>query len=193
MGQELRLQKGTYLRQGIYFLGELHSEDISWFIKAGHKVEMPAGGTLIKKGENIKALFLLVEGELSVHINQKHSENLRKIAHLKAGDIVGELSFLDSSPPNATVKAATDAVLLAIPRHILEEKLDTDIGFSARFYRGVGVLLASRLRKTVKQLGHPLEQQSSDQLLEKQLEQTHDLGIAQDWFAYLHEKLLAKE
>ena len=68
---------------------------------------------------------------------------------IKLGEIMGEMSFIDSAPPSATVQAVEASVVLAIPRKRLSAKLADDIGFAARFYRALSVLLANRLRTIV--------------------------------------------
>lgn len=70
----------------------------------------------------------------------------RHIATLYAGELVGEMSFVDRHPPSATVTAGVKSSVLAIHKTALTEKIENDRGFGARFYKGVSVLLAGRLR-----------------------------------------------
>src|SRR5207245_5371051 len=60
----------------------------------------------------------------------------------------GEISFVDSRPPSATVTAITDSVVGAVPIEALEHKLKRDAPFAARFYKAIAVALADRLRVT---------------------------------------------
>ena len=122
-------------------LGELSDEDVQWIVSAGLRREVRAGSTLIAGGELPTALFMILEGELAVFAAAG-----REIGRLPAGDIVGELSFVDGGPASATVRAPEDALVFAIPRPLLEAKLALDAGFAARFYRAMSVFLASRLR-----------------------------------------------
>jgi hypothetical protein len=52
------------------------------------------------------------------------------------------------------VTASETATVLAIPRERLEPHLKTDTGFAARFYRALGIFLASRLRRRESSLGY---------------------------------------
>ncbi|NJK88181.1 MAG: cyclic nucleotide-binding domain-containing protein, partial [Myxococcales bacterium] len=81
----------------------------------------------------------------------------QELARIGQGEIVGEISFLDERPPIATVKAIAPSLLLAIPRLRLLPKLNRDDGFAARFYRGLSLCLADRMRDTVQRLGYGLD------------------------------------
>ena len=48
----------------------------------------------------------------------------------------------------------SEATVLAIPRDRLTAKLADDAGFAARFYRALGVFLASRMRRSEQRLGY---------------------------------------
>ena len=69
---------------------------------------------------------------------------------LKSGEVVGEMSFVDSARPSATVLANGDAMVLELPKPDLEAKIAADTGFGMRFYRALALFLADRLR-TVQQ------------------------------------------
>ena len=69
-----------------------------------------------------------------------------EIARLLTGEIVGEISFVDSRPPSASVKAAVDSQVLAVPKAALRAKLHKDLGFASRFYLSMATFLAYRLR-----------------------------------------------
>ena len=68
--------------------------------------------------------------------------------------VVGEMSFLDSQPPSASVRAVKKSWVLAISRKSLTDKLASDMAFAARFYRALGVFLSDRLRSTLGLLGY---------------------------------------
>ncbi|CAM2065393.1 Cyclic nucleotide-binding domain-containing protein [Sulfidibacter corallicola] len=169
-----------------FFLGELEASDINWFLSVGHTLELQKDTCLIQRGTDIKALYILLRGELSV---TTHAGQV--LARLGVGEIVGELSFLDRRPPSATVLAAEACEVLAIPRDSLEEKAKDDDGFAARFYRAIGVLLASRLRKTVRNLGHPQNPPLSAEELGKDLDDQvmESIGIAEGWFDFIMKKV----
>ena len=56
------------------------------------------GETLIEKGKDIGALYILLDGVLEV----SGLPNEKRI-RLSSGEVVGEVSLLDSRPPTATI------------------------------------------------------------------------------------------
>lgn len=165
----------------LYFLREFEGDDIDWFIAIGSKMALPEGHALITANKAIDAIYIVIEGRLKVIIGS----NADPIATLGVGELVGELSFLDSRPPNATVTAATDTVVMALPRLLLQSKLKKDPAFSGRFYKAIGVLLANRLRQTVINLGHP-DRNHPD--YKKMDEQDPELDLAGEWFKFIMAK-----
>jgi CRP/FNR family cyclic AMP-dependent transcriptional regulator len=67
---------------------------------------------------------------------------------------MGEISFVDARLPSASVVPLEDSHVFAVPKDLLLEKLETDSGFSSRFYRALAVFLADRLRTTTAHLGY---------------------------------------
>lgn len=139
------------MRKVLYILGQLSDEDIEWMLTAGARDRVPAGATLIREGQAVDAVYILLEGALSVTLNATQS---REIARLGAGEIIGEISFVDSRPPSATVTAAQESVIFKLSRARLSEHLENDPAFAARFYRALAVFLADRLRNTTSLLGY---------------------------------------
>ncbi|MBC7250025.1 MAG: cyclic nucleotide-binding domain-containing protein [Anaerolineae bacterium] len=143
------------MRKVLYILSELSDADVEWMIAHGRRERRPAGSVLIQEGGSIESLYILLDGQLVVSVGTSG----RELARLSAGEVVGEVSFVDLRPPSATVKVTEDALLLVIPRDELNAKLQSDDGFAARFYRALAVFLAYRLRDTVAQLGYGEERQ----------------------------------
>ncbi len=138
------------MQKVLFILGELTDDDIDWIIATGTREEITAGTILIQQGGSVNALYILLDGVLTVSI--KASEE-KEVARLLTGDVVGEMSFVDTRPTSATVKALADSLVFAVSKQELATKLQMDIGFSARFYRALAILLSNRLRGTMNQPG----------------------------------------
>jgi CRP/FNR family transcriptional regulator, cyclic AMP receptor protein len=138
------------MKKILFILGELADSDLDWLLYVGRKEPIAAGTTLIQEGFPIDTLYIVLSGSLRVTVESIGQE----IARLDSGDIVGEISFLDARPPMATVRAATDSLVFSIPQAQLQQKLQSDSGFAARFYRAIALFMADRLRQTVALLGY---------------------------------------
>jgi len=131
------------MRKVLFIFGQLRDTDVHWMAKHGQRKNLPAGSTLIHAGISVDTLYILLEGRLSVL--QQNPD--RELARLAAGEIVGEMSFIESRPPVATVRAASDVVVFCIAKQVLQKQLEFDEGFAARFYKAVAIFLSDRLRK----------------------------------------------
>ena len=178
------------VRKVLYFLGELEAGDIDWFIYTGRKMLLPRGFELIREGHAIEALYLVLDGILAVTVPGE-PDATKEVARLERGDVVGEMSFLDSNLPSATVVAAAEALVLALPRTLVEAKLATDHAFAARFYRGIAILVSSRLRRTNRYLGDLRGESPPNG--GSPGDDDHDDSLAEAWFNFIIEKLKETE
>lgn len=64
------------------------------------------------------------------------------------------MSFVDSRPPSATVRAVEDSTVFAVSKAALNAKLAADLGFAARFYRALAIYLSTTVRERHRALGY---------------------------------------
>ncbi len=102
---------------------------------------LDAGESLLEKGERNRTLFVLLDGELTVHLEDPSE---RPVARLQRGVSVGELSVLDNSPASAHVVAAHPCRLLAIDEATFWRLARASHEFSTNLL----MLLAKRMRAT---------------------------------------------
>ena len=185
----MRLHGNQDMRKALLFLGILNDSDVDRMAAAGMKQNVPAGTVLIREGKPIEAIFIVLNG---CFIVSTASLAGKQIARLKSGEILGEMSFVDSRPPSASVTAAENSVVLNIPRDRLAAQLETDVDFACRFYKAIAVFLSDRLRNTVGLLGYsqsrPLDEERvySDELDSDTLD---NLELAGARFDLLQKKL----
>ncbi len=147
------------MRKVLFLFGQLSDEDVEWMLDHGERRAVAAGAVLIRQGVAVDAVFILLEGKLAVWLAGRTE---REIARLNAGEIVGEMSFLDARPPSATVKGLDAATVFAIPRPLLEAKLAADLGFAARFYRALAIYLSTTVRERHRSLAYGGEATGAD-------------------------------
>lgn len=131
------------MRKVLYIFGLLTDADIEWMAQNGICRRLNDGEILIEEGGRSDSLFLVLEGEVQVT-----ARGYGHIARMGVGEIVGEVSLVDSAPPSATITAHGDGLALFLDKRRLLAKLAQDEGFGARFYRALAVFLADRLRAT---------------------------------------------
>jgi CRP/FNR family transcriptional regulator, cyclic AMP receptor protein len=178
------------MKKVLFILGELSDDDIDWLIKTGSRQEVPAGTVLIHEGQAVDTLYILLDGALVVSISALEG---KQIARLSSGDVVGEMSFVDARPPSATVQTLEQSLVLAIPRPALAEKLQQDVGFASRFYRALAILLSSRLRGTVRQLGDSPQKPTDEPDQGLDMSASENVAIAEVRFDWLLRRLKSGE
>src|ERR1039457_3174204 len=130
------------VRKAMYLMGALEDSDIEWLAANGTALRLSQGQVLVREGQPVDSLFVVLDGQLAVQAGGAH------LATLLAGEVVGEISFVDSRPPLATATALDGARVLAVRREVLQTKLASDSKFAANFYRALPIFLADRLRAT---------------------------------------------
>jgi CRP/FNR family cyclic AMP-dependent transcriptional regulator len=97
----------------------------------------PAGHTIFSKGDPGDAMYIVLEGEVELHINGSVIETLGP------GEPFGEMALIDRSPRMATVIAKTMCKLVAIPERRFLFMVQQTPFFSLQIMR----VMAERLRK----------------------------------------------
>lgn len=144
------------MKRVLYVLSLLADADVHWLTATGRRERVPKGRSIIVEGEPLEDLFILLNGDFAVTIRTA-SQGATQISSISGGEIVGEISLLDSRPPTSTVTASTDSEVIRISREELLAELESSPQFGSRFYRALAVLLAQRLRASTAKLGHGVQ------------------------------------
>ncbi|RMD86984.1 MAG: GGDEF domain-containing protein [Alphaproteobacteria bacterium] len=108
-------------------------------LAAAKQRELAAREVLIERGARNASMYLVLEGELGVHLDAPDDD---PVAVIGPGETVGELSVLDGSEASAFVTAKTEARLL----EITEEDFWQLTNVSHAFAVNLLLKLAARLR-----------------------------------------------
>ena len=101
--------------------------------------ELSPGSVLIEQGSQNDSMYLVLEGELGVHLDQVDND---PVALIGSGETVGELSVLDGSAASANVVARTPCRLLAIHEDGFWQLTNVSHAFAVNLL----IKLAARLR-----------------------------------------------
>lgn len=105
-------------------------------------VSLVTNQILIREGDNSHNMFWVQSGQLDVTKKRGNEDII--LGHIYSGELVGELSFLDSEARSATVKAVSDTELLEIPQEAFENVFKNQ----PKWLEVLVKTLAERLRKT---------------------------------------------
>jgi CRP/FNR family transcriptional regulator, cyclic AMP receptor protein len=119
------------------------------FANAGTLQHFPAGRTLIEQGGWDDDLHFILAGSFEIIVNGQQK------AIRNANEHVGELAGLNGARPRtATVRAATEAVVLSIP----SSDVMSIAGSDPDFWRNTADVVAERLEQRNKEVGVANEQ-----------------------------------
>jgi len=104
---------------------------------------LPAGETFITKGDPATCMYIIVNGEVSIH------DGDHELNRLGPRDIVGEMAVLDPAPRSASVTATEPTHLLKLDRAPLFELLADRVEVA----QGIIRVLAGRLRNAMNTAG----------------------------------------
>lgn len=104
-------------------------------------INLVPNGILLNEGEESNEMYYLQSGNLAVF--KRKGDHQQQIGTIMAGELVGEMSFLDGHPRSATVKAITDSVLVVVPREKFVQLIDSH----PKWFKALLNTLLDRLRK----------------------------------------------
>jgi len=105
-------------------------------------VSFTKGQIIFKEGDPGKVMYAIIEGEVEVIVNGK------AVDIVKAGNILGEMALIDTSPRSATAVSKTDCKVVPISRRHFTFLIQHTPNFALEVMR----VMAERLRHMNAQL-----------------------------------------
>ncbi|MBS2028244.1 MAG: cyclic nucleotide-binding domain-containing protein [Deltaproteobacteria bacterium] len=130
------VEKVLFLKS-IDLFSQIPGEDLAQVALVASEEAREATEDIFVEGDVGDALFLVLEGKVRVHRQEK------TIAELGERECFGEMAILDASPRMATVTAISDVALLKIAREDFEELLQEKHAIA----QGIIKVLTRRLRE----------------------------------------------
>ncbi len=135
------------LRQ-LKILAEMSEEQLARFMDFCEIMQVPVCATIVKQGDHGDAMYLVVEGELSVRL--KVHGVVAILAKLGVGDFFGDMSLFDHGPRAADVVADTTSVLLRISSAAFTALAQDAPEVATPFLMAIGRTLVGRIRAANK-------------------------------------------
>lgn len=158
-------------------------EDLTRVVKGAQLLHVRRGACVIEKGGRNTSMFVLMKGELSVHLE---SLSDLPVVHLSVGNTVGEVSVIERSTATAYVCAATDVEVLSIPETLIWELIQESHAFAVNLLNQ----LTARLRANNKMI------QSSAHARQKLERVANFDGLTgihnRRWFNHTYQRLLQR-
>jgi len=138
---------GLDAKQSLFREQRLSSLEINLLSTLSRERRLAPGEVLFREGDAGNEMYILLSGRvmISKYIPGAGEEAL---AFLERGDFFGEMALIDNQPRSADARAHDgEAVVLGIPRGIVDDLLDPKKVSSLRLLKLLASLLSKRLRE----------------------------------------------
>ena len=146
-------------RHAAAMLEDLTPQEADILGKLMPRVRARAGQVLIREGEVGDWMLLLLAGTVDV-VKTAQGGSVSRLAVIKQGAAVGEMSMLDSAPRYATCVAIDEVQAGVLTRSVIARLIQEHPAIGAKLLVKLTQLLAQRLRNTSNQLVKLLQQQA---------------------------------
>jgi len=124
----------------------LDDAELLRLIAIAEDCEFPAGQPIVQEGEAGDALFVLLSGEVSVHVNGQ------QVAKLGPGSHFGEMALITSQPRSATVRAEQPVMARRLRQGPLFEVMREHPGLANKILWNMVQSLSERLSERSRQI-----------------------------------------
>ena len=141
------------LRKVLTLFSDLSESDVIWISNKGQLYRLKPEQALIRQGDTLPEIFLILAGDASVSVQLDDKEKI--VGSSTRGELLGEMSMVNSqyNLTTATVRAATGMETIGIDKAALKDKIQSNTGFGMRFYRGMSRMLSQRGRDQLASMG----------------------------------------
>lgn len=133
------VEKVLFLKS-IDLFSQIPGEDLAQVALISTEEAREHGEEIFAEGESGDALYMVIDGKVRVHKND------RVIAELGERECFGEMAILDAAPRSATVTAVNDTNLLKISREDFQEIMAE----KPEIALGIIKVLTRRLRNAIR-------------------------------------------
>jgi CRP-like cAMP-binding protein len=106
------------------------SEDARWLRQVGQRRPVKAGEEVIRAGQAPEYLFVVLEGEFVIPADASRPEQ-----RLGPGTLLWEMAYMRRIPPERSIYAVSDSVLLCLRPSDVDARVRDDPSFGERLLR----------------------------------------------------------
>ncbi|MGD1905376.1 MAG: Crp/Fnr family transcriptional regulator [Leptolyngbyaceae cyanobacterium] len=128
--------------RGVPIFKELRDDFLVRLASIMDELSFPSSHTIFTEGQEGRALYIVVSGQVSVHLKGQ------ELAQLDTGTCFGEMSLFDAEPRSASVTTLDSCDCLMLTQQQLYEAIDETPGIAVNIIR----LLSRRIRELNSEL-----------------------------------------
>ena len=134
------------MRKVLVLFSELDEQDINILGAIGSLRRIKAGNILLRQRAKVQSIYLILAGQAEIFVEIDGVN--KKVGSSRRGELLGELTLLgnEDQGATATVQSAGGMELLELNKIELNQTLQDNSKFAARFYRSLSCMLSQRSR-----------------------------------------------
>jgi CRP/FNR family cyclic AMP-dependent transcriptional regulator len=121
----------------------LSPDDWTLIIDRAKQLSFKKNEILVQQGKQSKMIYVIASGKVNVTVSGM------RLAQVGAGQVCGEMSFLENAPASATATAEEEVEAFALDWQTLMDLFELFPHLASRFYRSLAVSLSRRLREQI--------------------------------------------
>jgi CRP-like cAMP-binding protein len=134
--------------KAVPLFADLTENEIYQVAKLAFVKPYKSGATLFLEGMPGEVMYVILKG--SVEILKKTPQGEKKLASVKSGEFVGEMSLIDDGLRSAAARVAEESELLVITRKCFKDMLNSDPHIASKLLLHFLKVASGRLRQTDK-------------------------------------------
>jgi len=127
---------------------DLSRQDVEALAKYVTAYSAPTDAKVLIEGGRESYMFVVAEGKIDVLKYSYESGEEKRLATVRAGKTVGEMSILDGMPHSASAKVVNPARLLLVTKRNFDCFIDDYPEVALKVIRKIAILMSLRLRQT---------------------------------------------
>ena len=129
------------------FMG-LKSEVIAGILENAYEMEFKAGHLFIQEGDQLKGLYIIIDGETSIGKKSKVTGETTELYTRGVGESLGEMTLIDQDTRSVSVRAKSDVKIAVINLEYMSSIFDEDPKILTTFAINIARILSNRLRES---------------------------------------------
>lgn len=127
---------------------DLSRQEVEAFATYVQAYSAPKGCKLLIEGSKERYMFFVTDGKVDIYKNGADYRSEKKLATVRPGKSIGEMSLIDGLPHSATAIVSEPATLLLITYHNYDKLTQTQPELALKLIQKIALLMSLRLRQT---------------------------------------------
>ncbi|MBF0351988.1 MAG: MMPL family transporter [SAR324 cluster bacterium] len=134
--------------EGIDLFQKMSVSDAKIATLVAYTVELEKDDILFEEGESGNELYVILEGNITIYLDEKYHEERNVLAQLPKGKTFGEMGLFRKTKRTATAQASEKTRLLVITEDILFKLQQRNPGIASKLFLNLSKSLAVSIKNT---------------------------------------------